>query len=241
MLVYFLGCNIFVYVCIVVMGEFECQGYNNLVVGVFGMVVMMIDKYGSDELKCEVLFKIIVGEEICSFGYFEFGLGLDVFVVQCRVMLEGNGWCIDGIKMWISGVNFLMYVFMLVWINIEVVKYKGFMMFIVLFKIEGVIVQVVYIFMDEWINIIFYDGVCIFDSWCLGDVDGGVKMMSVVFEFEYGGGFFKVMNVMIEVVEEFCVDLKCGGKLLIEYFLVQVWLVCLLVYLWVFDMLIYCL
>lgn len=63
-------------------------------------------------------------------------------------------------------------------------------MFVVLLDVFGIEVQLVYIFQEECINIIYYEGVKIFDSYCLGDVDVGLKVMVVGLELEYGGGSF---------------------------------------------------
>ena len=233
------GRNIPAYARIAAMGEFERQGYNTPAAGVAGMVAMMIDKYGSDELKREVLPKIIRGEEICSLGYSEPGSGSDVFAAQCKATPDGNGWRIDGTKMWTSGANLSTYVLMLARTNTEVAKHKGLTMFIVPLKNEGVTVQAVHTFMNERTNITFYDGVRIPDSWRLGEVDAGVKTMSAALELEHGGGFSKVINAMLEAAEELTGELTRDGKPLIEHPSAQVRLARTLGHLWVSDMLTY--
>jgi alkylation response protein AidB-like acyl-CoA dehydrogenase len=233
------GRNIPAYARIAAMGEFERQGYNTPAAGVAGMVAMIIDKYGTDELKREVLPKIIAGEELCSLGYSEPGSGSDVFAAQCRATPDGNGWRIDGTKMWTSGANLSTYVLMLARTNTEVAKHKGLTMFIVPLKTEGVTVQAVHTFMDERTNITFYDGVHIPDSWRLGEVDGGVKTMSAALELEHGGGFSKVINAMLEAAEGLCREVIRNGKPLIEHASTQVRLARTLGHLWISDMLAY--
>lgn len=51
------------------MDAFEEQGYNNPAAGVSQMVALIIQRFGSDELKQEVLPRIMSGEVICSLGY----------------------------------------------------------------------------------------------------------------------------------------------------------------------------
>jgi len=201
------GRNIPPYARIAAMGEFEKQGYNTPGAGVAGMVAMMIDKYGSDELRAEVLPRITSGEVLCSLGYSEPGSGSDVFAAQTKATPDGNGWRIDGTKMWTSGANLSTYVLMLCRTNTEVPKHKGLTMFIVPLKNEGVTVQAVHTFMDERTNVTFYDGVKIPDSWRLGEVDGGVKTMSAALELEHGGGFSKVILSMLEAAEDLSRDL----------------------------------
>lgn len=195
---------------------FEEEGWNNPVAGVAQMVALIMHRFGSEELKRDVLAKVMSGDAICSLGYSEPGSGSDVFAAQCRAIPDGNGWKIEGTKMWTSGANLTDYVLMLTRTNTEVPKHKGLTMFIVPLKAEGVTIQGVHTFMDERTNITFYDGVKIPDSWRLGDVDGGARTMAASLELEHGGGFAKVQRVMLEEAVELCreIDVPGGGKLI---------------------------
>ena len=73
----------------------------------------------------------------------------------------------------------------------ECPKHKGLTMFIVPLKAPGVEIKPVYTFQDERTNITYYDGVRIPDSYRLGEVNAGVKVMSAGLELEHGGGFSK--------------------------------------------------
>ncbi|MDP3676698.1 MAG: acyl-CoA dehydrogenase [Novosphingobium sp.] len=197
-------------------GAFERHGYNNPAAGVAEMVGLMISRAGSDELKREVLSRIIAGEAIASLGYSEPASGSDVFAAQTKATPEGNGWSIEGTKMFTSGANLADYVLMLTRTNTEVAKHKGLTMFIVPLKAEGVTIQPVHTFQDERTNITFYDNVRIPDSWRLGEVDGGVRTMSVALELEHGGSFAKPMLQTLDAAEELCrvIDASGGGKLI---------------------------
>ena len=196
---------------------FEKHGYNNPAAGVAEMVGLMISRAGSDELKQEVLSRITAGEAIASLGYSEPGSGSDVFAAQTRAIPDGNGWLIEGTKMWTSGANLSDYVLMLTRTNTEVPKHKGLTMFIVPLKADGVTVQAVHTFQDERTNITFYDNVRIPDSYRLGEVDGGVRTMSLALELEHGGGFANPMFATLEAAEELCAEIEApGGGRLIE-------------------------
>lgn len=198
------------------MDAFETQGYNNPAANVTQMVSLIIHRFGSEELKEAVLPQIMRGEVICSLGYSEPGSGSDVFAAQCRATRDGNGWRIDGTKMFTSGANLSTYVLMLCRTNTEVAKHKGLTMFIVPLKAEGVTIQPVYTFQDERTNITFYDGVHIPDSWRLGEVDGGVRTMSASLELEHGGGFAKYQRAMLHAAETLAREIRYQGKPLIE-------------------------
>jgi 3-oxochol-4-en-24-oyl-CoA dehydrogenase len=198
------------------MDAFERQAYNNPAANVTQMVALIIHRFGSDELKAEVLPRLMRGESICSLGYSEPGSGSDVFAAQCKATPDGNGWRIDGTKMFTSGANLSDYVLMLCRTNTEVAKHAGLTMFIVPLKADGVTVQPVYTFQDERTNITFYDGVKIPDSWRLGAVDGGVKTMSASLELEHAGGFAKYQYSMLKAAEQLCHEINYQGNPLID-------------------------
>lgn len=197
------------------MEAFEHHGWNNPVANVAGLVGAMIHRFGSPEVKREVLEPILAGEAIASLGYSEPQSGSDVFAAQCKAVRDGDGWRIDGTKMFTSGANLTDYVLMLTRTNPDVPKHKGLTMFIVPLKTPGVTVQPVYTFQDERTNITFYDGVRIPDSYRLGDVDGGVRTMSVGLELEHGGGFAKVQRALLHAAESLAREIVQDGRPLI--------------------------
>jgi len=198
------------------MEAFEHHGWNNPVANVAGMIGAMIHRFGSDEVKRQVLDRILSGDAIASLGYSEPQAGSDVFAAQCKATRDGDGWRIDGTKMFTSGANLTDYVLMLTRTNPDVPKHKGLTMFIVPLKTEGVTVQPVYTFQDERTNITFYDGVRIPDSYRLGEIDGGVRTMSAGLELEHGGGFAKVQRAMLRAGETLAREIVQAGRPLID-------------------------
>jgi hypothetical protein len=74
----------------------------------------------------------------------------------------------------------------------------------------------VFTFQDERTNITYYDGVKVPDSYRLGEVNGGVKVMAGALELEHGGGFAKTQQHMVRMAEQLCRELKFRGRPLIE-------------------------
>ncbi|TGD71372.1 acyl-CoA dehydrogenase [Mangrovimicrobium sediminis] len=195
----------------------EEQGWTSHPVGTTNLVGTMIRKVGGDVLKEEVLTKIVNGDAICSLGYSEPGCGSDVFAAKTKAtQLEDGSWRIDGAKMWTSGANIAQYVLMLTRTNPDVPKHKGLTMFVVPLDSPGIEIQPVYTFQDERTNATFYDGVIVPDSYRLGPVDGGVKVMAAALELEHGGGFAKSQRAMCEAAEELCREIQFQGGQLIE-------------------------
>jgi alkylation response protein AidB-like acyl-CoA dehydrogenase len=185
--------------------------------GVSNMVGTIIRRFGSEELKREVLTKIAAGEAICSLGYSEPGSGSDVFAAATRATREeDNVWRIDGQKMFTSGANIADYVLLLARTDSQVPKHKGLTMFIVPLKSPNIEIQPVFTFQDERTNITYYDGVKVPDSYRLGEVNGGVKVMAGALELEHGGGFAKTQQHMVRAAEQLCRELKFRGRPLIE-------------------------
>ena len=181
------------------------------------LVGTMIRKCGGDELKEEVLTKIVSGDAVCSLGYSEPGCGSDVFAAKTKAtQLEDGSWSIDGAKMWTSGANIAQYVIMLTRTNPDVPKHKGLTMFIVPLDTPGIEIQPVHTFQDERTNATFYDNVIVKDSYRLGEIDGGLKVMAAALELEHGGGFTKSQRAMARAAEKLCAEIKVGGSPLIE-------------------------
>jgi alkylation response protein AidB-like acyl-CoA dehydrogenase len=205
------------YASAAVASVWEEHGWSGHSKGTTMMVAAIVDRFGTDEVKREVLQPILEGKAICSLGYSEPGSGSDVFAAQTKATPEGNGWRIDGTKMFTSGANISDFVLMLCRTNPDVAKHKGLTMFIVPMKAEGIEVQPVYTFQDERTNITFYDGVKVPDTWRLGDVDAGVRTMSAALELEHrGGGFSKAHAAMIRAAETLAREIIFEGKPLIE-------------------------
>ena len=196
---------------------FEEYGWTTHAASTTMLVGTMIQKFGTDELKNEVLTRIISGEVICSLGYSEPGCGSDVFAAQTRATRDGDDWRIDGSKMFTSGANIAQYVLMLTRTNPDVAKHKGLTLFVVPLDAPGIEVQPVYTFQDERTNITYYDGVKVKDAYRLGDVDGGVRVMAAALELEHGGGFAKSQRAMVADAVQLCRELKRNGRPLIEH------------------------
>jgi alkylation response protein AidB-like acyl-CoA dehydrogenase len=194
----------------------ERHGWGGHATSTTAMVGEVIRRFGTEQLRREVLDRIVAGDVICSLGYSEPGSGSDVFAAKCRATRDGDGWRIDGQKMFTSGANLTDYVLLLTRTNADVAKHQGLTMFIVPLRVPGVQVRPVHTFQDERTNITFYDGVKIPDSYRLGEVDGGVKVMSAGLELEHGGGFGSTQLNLVEAAEAMCRELVRQGRPLIE-------------------------
>ncbi len=194
----------------------EKHGWTTHAVGVTAMVGFMIRKFGGAELKSEVLSRIIAGDCICSLGFSEPASGSDVFAAKTRATQDGNGWRIDGSKMFTSGANLADYVLMLTRTDPESTKHRGLTMFIVPLKTEGVEIQPVFTFQGERTNITYYEGVRIPDSYRLGEINGGAQVMAASLEMEHGASWAKTQWHMLHEAETFCRNTRRNGAPMID-------------------------
>jgi alkylation response protein AidB-like acyl-CoA dehydrogenase len=67
-----------------------------------GLVCGAITRYGSDDQKKRWLPRLATGEILGAYALSEAGSGSDAAALRCAARPDGDGWVIDGSKMWIS-------------------------------------------------------------------------------------------------------------------------------------------
>ncbi|MFV8817874.1 acyl-CoA dehydrogenase [Haliea sp. E17] len=192
-------------------------GYTPPAAGVTGMIGEAVMHFGSQELKEEVLLRFARGEVTACLGYTEPSCGSDVFAAKTRAVRDGDDWVINGQKMFTSGANLASYVFLLTRTDPDVPKHRGLTMFLVPLDDPGVEIHPVYTFMDERTNATFYSDVRIPDRYRVGEVNGGVKVMSSALSQEQsGGGYYRNMREMAAAVEAWAQGRERNGRPLLE-------------------------
>jgi alkylation response protein AidB-like acyl-CoA dehydrogenase len=182
-----------------------------------GLVGAAILKFGTPELKQEVLPRFASGEMTASLGYTEPSGGSDVFAAKTRATRDGDDWIINGQKMFTSGAEWASYVFLIARTDPNVPKHKGLTMFLVPLKSPGVEIHPVYTFMDERTNATFYADVRIPDRYRIGEVNGGVKVLASALSQEQSGGYYhRNLREMAEAVAEWARKTERDGHPVIE-------------------------
>ncbi len=193
-------------------------GYAGLARGVTGMAGHLVQQAGQPELQEEVLLGFARGDFTSCLGFTEPSGGSDVFAAKTRAVRDGDDWVINGQKMFTSGAELANYVLLLARTNPDVPKHKGLTLFLVPLKVPGVEIQPVHTFMDERTNATFYADVRIPDRYRLGEIDGGVRLMSMALSMEQGGSHYHhQMRKMIDAVAAWARDEQRGGTPLIEH------------------------
>jgi 3-oxochol-4-en-24-oyl-CoA dehydrogenase len=198
-------------------------GWTTHALALTNQVAHMMMRFGGETLKRDVLSRVVSGEATCSLGFSEPHSGSDVFAAKLKATRDGDEWVIDGQKMFTSGAEHSDYVMVLARTNPDVPKHKGLTLFIVPLKAPGVEVQAVHTFQEERTNQTFYSAVRIPDSYRLGDVDGGVKVMATALEIEQAGGgaFVRTHLRLLAEAVAYARETKRNGRPLIEGELVR--------------------
>lgn len=158
--------------------------------------------FGSSALKEEFVGPAVRGEVIAAFGYTEPESGSDVAAAQTRAVRDGDHWVINGSKMFTTNAHVADYVFLLTRTNPDVKKHAGLTLFLVPVKDSpGFTAQAVFTVSGERTNITFYDDVRVPDTYRVGEVDGGWKVMLHALQDEHGAAFVGPAARMVETAE----------------------------------------
>ena len=140
-----------------------------------GMPVPILIAYGQDrEFVKERVTKALRGEEIWCQMFSEPSGGSDLAALRTRVETDGNGWKMNGQKVWTSWAQYCDYGVIVARSDPTVAKHKGLTYFWVDMKAKGVDVRPIKLAGgDSHVNEVFFDDVRLEDNQRMGDVGGG--------------------------------------------------------------------
>ena len=173
---------------------FEEFGVSRIPIGCTNMGARMTMKFGSPELKAEILPRLADGSALGCLGFTEPGSGSDMYAARTRAVRDGDDWIITGQKMFTTGAHISDYILMLARTDPDAPKHKGITIFFFPMNLPGITVQPVDTLQDERTNITFYDDVRVPDRYRLGEVNGGLKVMAAAMEIEHGGEGYHIYH-----------------------------------------------
>jgi alkylation response protein AidB-like acyl-CoA dehydrogenase len=129
-------------------------------------------QWGTDEQKQHYLPRILSGEDKWCQGYSEPNSGSDLGSLQCRAVLDGDQWVINGQKIWTSSGHLADHIFLLARTDPEAPKNKGISFLLVGMDQPGVEVRPIKMISgdSEFNEVFFTDATC-----PRGEVVGGVN------------------------------------------------------------------
>ena len=176
-----------------------------------GMIGPTLMAWASDEDKARFLPPLASGEEVWCQLFSEPAGGSDLAALRTRAEREGDGWVINGQKIWTSGAHYSDYGVIVVRTDPTVPKHKGLSYFYVDMKAQGVEVKPIkQLTGDSDFNEVYFTDVRVSDSQRLGEVGQGWQVSLTTLMNERGavGGSFGQMDVSLamSVAEEVEID-----------------------------------
>ncbi len=154
--------------------------------GTTAMVAHAVDQFGSAELKDEILTKVLAGRYRLCLGYTEPEGGSDVATCKTRGVRDGDGWIINGSKMFTSNAHNAQFVFLITNTDPAAPKHQSLTMFLVPLDSPGVEIQPLRTVDGDRTNITYYSDVRVEDKYRVGAVNGGWAVLRDALNAEHG-------------------------------------------------------
>ncbi|TCP50071.1 alkylation response protein AidB-like acyl-CoA dehydrogenase [Tamaricihabitans halophyticus] len=139
-----------------------------------GMCGPTLVDLGTPEQKTRHLRPLLRGEEIWCQLFSEPGAGSDVASLQTKAVADGDGWLLNGQKVWTSNAQWADFGAVLARTNTDVPKHKGITMFIVDMRAPGVEVRPLRDMTGKSpFNEVYFDDVRLPGNAVIGAVDAG--------------------------------------------------------------------
>jgi alkylation response protein AidB-like acyl-CoA dehydrogenase len=181
-----------------VWSEYSVTSHPQVVTHYVGSTLMQC---ASEALQAEVLGELGAGLKNSSLGYSEPASGSDIFAAQTRAVwdVQAQQWVINGQKMFTSGANLTNYIFLLARTDAEAQKHAGITMFLVPIDTPGLEVQPIFTVGEERTNATFYTDVRVSDLYRVGEVNGGLQVLTKALKLEHGAGYSPGIHDLVEV------------------------------------------
>ncbi len=150
-----------------------------------GVIVNTILRHGSERLKQEFVPRIFRNEIQWAIAYTEPEAGSDLANMQCRAVLDGDEYVINGTKRFITSAHFGDYW----WTGVRTdpnasPKHKGISLMIIDRNLPGITVTPLWTIIGERTNDIFFDNVRVPKEYLVGEVNKGWYYISEALTYE---------------------------------------------------------
>ena len=174
-----------------------------------GMPVPMMMRYGSDKAFAkERVLAALKGEEIWCQLFSEPSGGTDLAGLRTKAEVDGNGWRLNGQKLWTSWAHYSDYGIIVARTDPTVAKHKGLTFYWVDMKAPGVDVRPVKLAGgDSHVNEVFFDNVRLEDEQRMGGVGEGFALSIATLMIERyiatdSAGFGPHLDLFVDLAKE---------------------------------------
>jgi alkylation response protein AidB-like acyl-CoA dehydrogenase len=165
--------------------HFEPRGAQYMGVNWVGPAIM---RFGKEQQKAEHLGRIARGEVIWCQGFSEPEAGSDLASLRTAAIEDGDGWRVEGQKVWTSYATMADWCFLLARTNRQAPKHRGITVFLVPMDRAGIkVVPIDAMLGPHHLNEVFFEGVAVSRDDVLGEVDDGWTIVREALAFERVG------------------------------------------------------
>jgi alkylation response protein AidB-like acyl-CoA dehydrogenase len=174
--------------------------------------------FGTQEQKDRYLPGILSGEQVWAIGYTEPAAGTDLASLQTRAVRDGDGWVIDGNKVYTSGAGHSDYVWLAVRTNPEAPKHKGLSILVCPTSTPGFSWTPLHTVGGNTTTTTYYDAVRVPADSVIGEVDGGWSLLTSQLNHERVGlaAFSGRTEALWDLVRDWCVETGIADDPLVQ-------------------------
>jgi alkylation response protein AidB-like acyl-CoA dehydrogenase len=153
------------------------------------LVAPTIRRLGTERQRERFVHRFLRAEELCCQLFSEPNAGSDLASLGTRAVRDGDGWVVNGQKVWSSGAQFSAWGELIARTDPDVPKHAGLTAFIVPLDSPGVEIRPIrQMSGGSSFNEVFLSDVRVPDDLRLGDVGAGWKVALTTLGFERAGG-----------------------------------------------------
>ena len=171
------------------------------------LIAPTIARHGTDEQRTEFVALFLRADQLCCQLFSEPGAGSDLASLACRAERDGDGWIVNGQKVWSSGAAFAAYGEIICRTDLDAPKHRGMTAFVVPMDSPGIEVRPIrQMSGGASFNEVFLTDVRIPDRLRLGGVGEGWTVALTTLGFERsaaagGGGTGRVGGSIRQVID----------------------------------------
>src|SRR3954467_8683522 len=143
-----------------------------------------IQQFGSEQMKNDILPRILGGECFVSIGYSEPGAGTDLAGLKTRAVRDGDEWVINGQKIYTSLTDHADYIWLACRTNPDAGKHKGISIILVPTTSEGFSYTPIRTIGDATTYATYYQDVRVPVANTVGEIDGGWTVITTQLNYE---------------------------------------------------------
>ena len=154
-----------------------------------GIIAPSILDYGSEDQVRDYALPLLRGERSACLGMSEPGAGSDLASLSTRAVLDGEGFVINGQKVWTSGANYADFCFLFCRTDSDAPKHKGISIVLVDMATPGITVRPLPEIVDPHhpdLNEVFFNDVVVPKENLVGELNNGWAMANGSLAHERG-------------------------------------------------------